>query len=654
MQTQTLFGVELTRLCAVALLFSFTAASFAETNILEATPAQLKKLSLEDLMKLDVTSVSRRPEPYSQAPAAIQVITQEEIRRSGASSIPEALRLANNLQVAQVDAHNWAISARGFNGGAANKLLVLIDGRTVYTPLFSGVFWDVQDYLLEDLDRIEVISGPGATLWGANAVNGVINIISKSAKDTQGGLLTGGGGTELQGFAGIRYGGMLASNVYYRIYGKYFDRDSSVYSQSSTNGRSTKNGEDDWRMGQGGFRVDWEESQHDLFTFQGDLYNGEENQLMNDDISLHGGNLLSRWSHTISDESDLSLQLYYDATHREIPGTLTDDLDTYDADFQHHFQIGERNGITWGLGYRFTRNVVHNSPTVGFLPSRLDRNIFSGFVQDEIKLTEKLFFTLGTKLEHNDYTGIEVQPSGRLTFQISSNQMLWSAVSRAVRTPSRIDRNLFSPTTPPFAIAGGPDFDSEKLIAYELGYRVQATEKLSASVSTFYNQYDDIRSVRPGPPLVIANDLEGDTYGIELDASYQALEWWRLRAGYNYIHEDIHVKHGRSDLSQGLAETSDPEQQISLQSLMSLPCHLELDGRLRWVDRLSFFSAGKVGNVSSYFGLDIRLGWNPRPDLEFSIVGQNLVDNRHAEFGFPDSTQHEIERGVFGRVTWRF
>src|SRR5438045_242128 len=337
---------------ATSLVFTFHLVGFAQPAFAQqpdsgVSAEALKKLSIEQLMNLQVTSVSKRPERLSQTASAIQVITQDDIRRSGASSLAEALRLASNLQVAQLDSRQWAISARGFNSTAANKLLVLIDGRTVYTPLFSGVFWDVQEVPLADIDRIEVISGPGATLWGANAVNGVINVITKNAKDTQGLLFEGGSGSELHGFGGIRYGGTLSSNLHYRVYGKFFDRDSTVFH----NGRDATN---DWNMGQGGFRLDWDASEANLITLQGDYYGGRIAQAgTNGDIDVSGGNVIGRWSHTISENSDFKLQFYYDQTHRDIPGTFAEDLDTYDVDFQHRFPIGEWNDIVWGLGYRW-------------------------------------------------------------------------------------------------------------------------------------------------------------------------------------------------------------------------------------------------------------------------------------------------------------
>src|SRR5882762_8979744 len=416
------------RRTAAALVAICICSAPAEANSGSPTIGELKQLNVEDLMNIEVTSVARRPEKLIEAAAAIQVITQEQIRRSGATSIPEALRLADNLEVAQKNTHDWAISARGFNTALANKLLVLMDGRTVYTPLFSGVFWDVQDYLMEDIDRIEVISGPGGTLWGANAVNGVINITTKNAKDTQGLYVESGGGNMLQDFAGARYGGTLASNVYFRVYGKYFDRGD----EALPNGHDAS---DSWRMGQGGFRMDAEASGENNFTVQGDFYAGDENLQTGGAAKVAGGNILGRWSHTISDSSDLSLQLYYYRTHLADPipavalgstviapaGTLTDDLDTYDLDFQHRFSLGERNRVVWGFGYRFTRDRDKNAQVLAFLPPLLDQNLFSGFVQDEIRLCRNVYFTAGTKLEHNDYTGIEVEPSGRLQWNFLTN-----------------------------------------------------------------------------------------------------------------------------------------------------------------------------------------------------------------------------------------
>ncbi|TMB86911.1 MAG: hypothetical protein E6J45_13170 [Chloroflexi bacterium] len=410
----------------------------------------LKKLSIEQLMNLQVTSVSKRPERLSQTASAIQVITRDDMRRSGASSLPEVLRLATNLQVAQVDARQWAISARGFNSTTANKLLVLIDGRTVYTPLFSGVFWDVQEVPLTDVDRIEVISGPGATLWGANAVNGVINVITQGAKQTQGLLLSGGGGTEQRAFGTVRYGGALGSSVRYRIYGRGFGREATALP-------SGQDAADDWHLGQGGFRMDWDASNVNRVTLQGDLYDGRIAQRSAGDITVGGGNVMAKWSYTISDRSSLAAQLYYDRTHRHIPGTFGEDLDTYDVDLQHRARLGVRHDVVWGLGYRLSNDRVANSSALAFLPPQVARQWFTGFVQDEIALVpNRLHVALGSKIEHNDYTGFEIQPSGRVNWGLSPSGTLWAAVSRALRTPSRIDRELFAPAQPPYFLAGGP------------------------------------------------------------------------------------------------------------------------------------------------------------------------------------------------------
>src|SRR6266511_5032137 len=368
----------------------------------------LKRLTLDQLMNVEVMSVSRRPERLFETPSAIQVITQDEIRESGATSLPEALRLASNLQVAQVDARQWAISARGLNSTTANKLLVLIDGRTVYTPLFSGVFWDVQDVLLSDVERIEVISGPGATLWGANAVNGVINVITKDAKDTQGLLLTGGGGTEQRGFGTVRYGGALGSTARARIYGRGFGRDATALP-------SGQDGADDWHLWQGGVRMDWDPSDVNRGTLQGDIYDGRIGQpSLAGDIAVSGGNVMAKWSRTISEKSSLAAQLYYDRTHRDIPGIFAEDLDIYDVDVQHQARLGARHGVVWGLGYRLINDRVVNSAALAFLPGHVARQWFTGFVQDEIALVpNRLHVALGTKIEHIDYMGFEIQRSGR-------------------------------------------------------------------------------------------------------------------------------------------------------------------------------------------------------------------------------------------------
>jgi iron complex outermembrane receptor protein len=630
------------------------------------TIGALKQLNVEDLMNVEVTSVARHPEKLLQAASAIQVITQEDIQRSGATSIPEALRLADNLQVAQKNSHDWAISARGFNTDLANKLLVMIDGRTVYTPLYSGVFWDVQDYLLEDIDRIEVISGPGGALWGANAVNGVINIITKSAKDTQGVYAEAGGGSQPQDFTGVRYGGSLDANSAYRVYGKYFDRSAEVLG----NGDSAS---DSWRQGRAGFRIDSDTTAHDRLTLQGDYYDGRENEQAGGIAAVSGANLLGRWTRSVSDESDFSLQSYLDQTHLGDPaaplvvsgmqfspaGTVYDDLTTYDVDFQHRFSLGARNRVVWGLGYRYTHDAVIEAPSVGFFPAVLVQNLYSGFVQDELALARNLSFTLGTKLEHNDYTGFEFEPDARLSWALNSSQALWAAVSRAVRTPSRIDTDL-SEGTPPYLVLlkGNPDFTSEALLAYELGYRAQLSSVFTASVSSFYNQYNDVRSTSftSGTilPLYFANNLEGDTYGLEFSGNYQVTEDWSLHAGYTLLRENLRVKPGQFDLDDALNETADPRGQFSLRSALSLPQHTEFMAALRWVDTLHTNNGPTPGTVPSYFELDTRMAWHVSARLELSLAGQNLLHSRHPEYGYPDPTRVEIDRSVYGKLAYRY
>ncbi len=626
------------------------------------TLGELKQLNIEELMNIQVTSVARHPEKLAEAASAIQVITQADIRRSGATSIPEALRLADNLQVAQKNSHDWAISARGFNTDLGNKLLVMIDGRTVYTPLFSGVFWDVQDYLLEDIDRIEVISGPGGTLWGANAVNGVINIITKSAADTQGLYAEGGGGSQPRDFTGMRYGAELAPGTQFRVYGKYFDRRDEVL----PNGNSAS---DTWRQGRGGFRVDSERSAQDRFTVQGDFYDGREDIQTGGIADTSGDNILGRWSHQLSEQSDFSLQSYFDETHLSDPiapltvagrefspaGILHDDLTTYDVDFQHRFRLGSANRIVWGLGFRYTRDVVGNAPALAFFPAVLDHDLYSAFVQDEILVRKDLSFTLGTKLEHNDYTGFEVEPDARLSWNVNPSESLWAAISRAVRTPSRIDRDL-SEGAPPYlaVLKGSPNFTSESVIAYELGYRAQLNSKFTASISSFYNDYNDVRSTSFTPntllPFFFANNVEGHTYGLEFSGNYQVSDSWSLHAGYTLLEERLRVKPGQFDLNDARNEVADPEHQFSLRSSLNLPRRAEFDAALRWVDTLH----ETPGTVPSYFELDARLAWHASERLELSIAGQNLLHDHHPEFGPPDATRVEIERSIYGKFAWRY
>jgi iron complex outermembrane receptor protein len=651
--------------CLIGVASARAAVEDGAPRLAADDPAAYKRLTLEELMQLEVTTVSRRPEKLSEVASAIQVVTGDEIRRSGASSLPQALRLVDNLNVAQKNSHDWAISARGFNTALANKLLVLIDGRTVYTPLFSGVFWDAQDRLLEDLDRIEVVSGPGGTLWGANAVNGVINIVSKGSKETQGLYVEAGGGTQPEAFGAVRYGGALSTDTHYRVHAKYVDR----AAERLPNGDDAA---DAWERAATGFRVDGEPSERDEWTVQGDAYAGDEGLLAGGEAQVKGANVLGRWSRRLSADSDWKLRAYYDRTYLRLPvpalivnslpfapaGVLTDELETCDVDFQHSLRAAARHHVTWGLGYRHWRDEVENAPALAFLPERRSQSLASGFVQDEIELRPQLTLTLGTKVEHNDYTGLEYDPSVRLQWSFEADRTLWGAVSRAVRTPSRIDRDLFQPA-PPFLVilAGNENYDSEKVIAYELGYRGRIGERATGSISAFYNDYSDVRSTRLTPvtilPFFFANDLEGETYGVEVSGKVQLAERWRLQAGYSYLQEQLRVRAGQIDFNQAHNETADPEHQLTLRSSVDLPREVELDAALRWVDAVPINSGPTVATVPSYFELDLRLGWRATPSLTLSLVGQNLLHDQHPEYGFPSPLRVEIARAVYGRLAWR-
>jgi iron complex outermembrane receptor protein len=628
----------LVRVVSVWLLaLATTIVCTGESSHAAAATSELTELSLEDLMNIEVTSVSKKPERLSDAAAAVFVITREDIRRSGYTSIPEILRLAPNLQVARVDSSQYAITARGFNSTTANKLLVLIDGRSVYTPLFSGVFWDAQDTLIEDIERIEVISGPGGTLWGSNAVNGVINIITRHSQDTTGALVSLGEGTEERG-AGVRYGAKLGENATLRVYGKGFDRDNTVKGDGT-------GVQDAWKKAQVGFRTDWSR-RSDALTLQGDGYTGTIAQV-GDNKSISGANLIGRWNRTLQDGSALQVLAYFDRTRRVFPGTFGELLDTYDIEAQHRFQLGASHDIVWGGGYRLMHDAVTNSAVLAFLPNVKVIRLANGFLQDSIALHERLHLTLGAKLESNSYTGLEVQPNARLAWKFRDDAFLWSAVSRAVRTPSRLDRDFFTPA--PFQINGGPDFKSEKLIAYEIGYRAQPAPHASLSMSTFYNVYDDLRSVEPGPggAFVLANKMKGTTYGVETWGSYQVRDWWRLSVGYTYLQEKLRFKADSGDTIGTQAAGNDPEHQVSARSTMNLPHNLEFDAMLRRVGALP------SPNVPTYITLDVRLGWTVWKGLEVSLIGFNLLDHDHPEF-LAAPTRSELARAFYAKVVWRY
>ncbi|MGB5079692.1 MAG: TonB-dependent receptor, partial [Burkholderiales bacterium] len=582
-----------------------------------ARTPDLADLSIEELSRIEITSVARRAEPLSEAPAAIFVITGEDIRRSGATRLAEALRLAPNLEVARVSASSYAISARGFNNTVANKLLVLIDGRVAYTPLFSGVFWDAQDVMLEDVERIEVISGPGAALWGANAVNGVINVITHRSSDTQGGYAYAHAGNPGRGYGG-RQGGTLGTGGSYRAYARVFD----VFNTSSEAGATASDG---WSKGQVGFRTDWGTAA-DGFTLQGDAYRGRLDQAVGDDSQISGGNLLARWNGDLAQRGRLQVQAFFDNTERDIPGTFSERLNIFDVEFLHSLRALGAHQLTWGGGYRYGDDHVSNSAVLAFLPPDRILRWANLFAQDEFALDDRLRLTLGAKFENNDYTGTEVLPSVRLAWKLQPDRLVWGAASRAVRAPSRIDRDFF--VGPPLQLNGGPDFVSEVAKVFELGYRAQPSPRASYSVSLFHNIYDRLRSVEPAPGggFVLGNKMEGTSDGLEAWGKYQAARNWRLSAGAWFLQQRLRLKPDSGDTGVSAAG-NDPRRQFTLRSSLDLPDGAALDVGIRYVAALP------NPGVPAYTAVDVRYARRLRQDLELAVVGQNLFDHSHAEFG---------------------
>ena len=662
-------------------------AQWTEFDPAELTPADFPLLSMDELLDLEITSVSKKKERLSEAAAAVFVVTQEDSRRSGATTIPEALRMVPGVHVARIDSSTWAVTSRGFNGFFANKLLVLIDGRSVYSPTFSGVNWDVQDTLLEDIERIEVIRGPGATLWGANAVNGVINIITKKTQDTQGGLLTGGSGTEERIFDGFRYGLQLEDNVYLRMYTKAFKRDDLVNTRGD-------NAHDDWDGILGGFRMDWEISENSNLALHGDIYDERAHETVSvhslppslsmpfgepvlGEKDLKGGNVLGRWNYSFSQFSDLALQLYYDRVDRKTE-LFEETYDTIDLDFQHRFHLMPSLEIIWGLGYRYITDHFDNSFSVSFDPRSRNTDLFSGFLQGSYTLfDEHVRLTMGSKFEHNDFTGFEVQPNVRLSIVPNERHTVWGAISRSIRTPSRTEHdgkviqsvepgNPFVPSLPPFVIAsfqGEDDFDSEEVLAFELGYRIKPIEHLSLDLASFLNLYDNIRTVEIGTPasgatpiapivvpILVDNKMDGDGYGVEIAANWFVFDWWRITSAYTLIYVQLQPDSDSNDEnSDGIGRTT-PHQQYVIRSSMDLSRDIEFDMDFRYVDNLT------ARDVPKYTSVDIRLAWKPVNNLELSLVGQNLLDSSHLEFDpeFLKSLPTENERSFYGKVTLNF
>jgi len=630
---------------------------------------QLIKLNLNDLLNLQVTSVSKKPQKVSKSAAAIFVITHQDIKRSGVTSIPEALRMAPGIDVAKIDDNKWAISARGFNGRFANKLLVLIDGRSIYTPFFSGVNWDVQDTLLEDIDRIEVIRGPGASLWGANAVNGVINIISKTAAQTQGGYVMAGGGSTEKVFGGFRYGGQINKSMSYRLYSKYFERET----------------DEDWRMGQGGGRLDWNITKTDKLTVQGDVYHGDTGDVVNEPsitvpyntfirskTKLTGGNIILRWNKQLGVDESTALQIYYDYIGNDTY-EMRLEHSTLDIDFQHILSLNDSHDFSWGANYRFVSTDIENSFIITSDAPRTDTHLVSLFAQNEWEIMQdELIFTLGSKIEHNDFSGFEVQPSARILWTPTAEQSLWASVSRAVRTSSLSEQGgvINQQTQEPSAasgglpvlvsIMGGIGDASEELIAYEIGYRIKPIDEISIDIAAFYNVYNNLRNFDLGSADLVGathfiqtiethTDLSAESYGAELALSWNVLDNLHINANYSYIQMQLHAKNGDSDFSEN-AENQTPHHKFSIRSSLNIMPSMDWDLWLRYVDSVPDFQ------IPSYITMDTRLAWRPAKAIELSVTAQNLLDSQHPEFGkdIIVSQHREVERGIYGKVEWRF
>jgi iron complex outermembrane receptor protein len=646
----------------------------------QSKPEDLAGLSIEDLMNVEVTSVSKREQKMSQVAAAIFVISPEDIRRSGATNIPDLLRMVPGLDVAQINANTWAISARGFNGQFSNKLLVLIDGRSVYTPLTAGVNWDTQNVPLEDIDRIEVIRGPGATVWGANAVNGVINIITKKAGDTLGGLMTGGGGTQEQEFGTTQYGGKIGAATSYRVFTRYFNHNHFP-------DLTGQDANDNWHMLHGGFRVDGSLSKKDSLTVQGDLYNGSEgativhiesisppdNETISRLASLSGGDILGRWNHIFSSRSDATLQFYFDRYSREGP-EAHEARNTFDFDFQHHLALGARQDLIWGAGYRRTSDQTAGTIDLAYVPASQTNQVFSAFVQDEITLKPNhVLLTVGTKLEHNDFSGFEIGPGARVAWTPTDRHTFWAAVSRASRTPSRFENAADSGLTV-FPGAGGipvevvlrgnPHLKTENVVACELGYRVQPSGRLSIDVAAFFNTYDHLTTGEPSAPyfqadatphfvlpIVFGNQMHGTTDGVEVAVNWKITDRWTLSPGYALLQMHLHTDATSQDTTRAPdIEGSNPRHQAQFRS------HVELHRGVTWDTSVYTVARLPAQPVPSYTRLDTQLRWRVGERLELSLVGQNLLSDHHVESidTLTGVNSSAVKRGAFAKLVWNY
>jgi len=642
----------------------------------QVSPGDLTQVSLENLMNMEVTSVSKKEQKLSQVAAAIFVITQEDIHHSGATNIPELLRMAPGLDVAQIDANTWAISSRGFNSEFANKLLVLIDGRAVYTPLFGGANWDTLDVPLEDIDRIEVIRGPGGTIWGANAVNGVVNIITKKTAETPGGLLVAGGGTQALASGTLQYGGKIKGETTYRIFAKYINNKHSP----DLDGQDA---EDAWHLVHGGFRADTKLSSKDTLMTEGDLYTGSagativhsvlsppQNVSIQRVAELSGGSVLSKWNHILSSRADTTVQFFFDRYIRSGPESR-ETRNTYDIEFQNHLVLGSRHDLIWGLGFRHSADQTVGTIDQAFVPADWDGDLLSLFVQDQVTVKpDRLLLTFGTKVENSYFTGYDLEPSVRAAWTPNKRNTYWAAISRVTRTPSRRDNGLEAalavfPGPAEVLLEGNPNIKSEHEITYELGYRAQANDRLSLGATVFFSDYRDLESIEPltpftnansTPPITINplrldNKMHGTTYGLETYGKWRVNRRWTISPGYSLLHMDLRLDPTSLDgISVADGEGSNPGNQAQLRSHLELPRGLSWDANAYFVGRL------KVQAVPSYTRVDTQLAWKLSERVTLHLVGQNLLQDRHPEFN--DALQvvnsSQIKRSAYGKLSWQF
>lgn len=623
------------------------AAALPAQQVAMLDARQLKRMSVEELLQQQVVSVSRRGEALGAAAGNVYYISARTVLSSGATSLPELLRLAPSLFVAQASSSDWGVNARGFmrTNAASNKLLVLIDGRTAYLPLYSNVFWDTTEVFLPDLDSIEVISGPSGSNWGANAVNGVINIRSRSAHETLGGLVNIQAGTN-GSQAAVRQGFRVGETGAARVYVQHTEREATDSATGVDDDRDT------WHSTQGGFRADWGNAQDGEWTMQGEWQTGVYNARPLAPVRNDAGHLLVRWSRDLSDRSSVWARAFYDYVLRDTNGSLTEETRTSDVEFQHTVAISPRQQFLWGLNYRRIYDGARDSVGLVILPKDIWLDLGAVFAQHDVTWRDgALRLTSGLRFEHNDFTGWEHQPTLRLAW-LKEKHTAWVAASRAVRTPSRIEKGFFAPAEPPYFIGGGPNFISEIITSYELGWRGQLTSKASVTATAYHHQYDNLRSVEFGTPIVQANGVEGESYGLELFMDYDVTPAWRLRAGGFLMNQKTWLKSWSADLEGGMGEGSFPGHQVFLRNNFRLTPKVDLWLSLRHVGEVPAYENGN-GIVPAYTELDARLGWQVRPGLNIGLVGRNLLDSSHPEIGGLNA-RREIRRSVAASLRWEF